>query len=154
YAQTNKEYELAMENLLSADTLYNIGLEMQKISATSEADVKMLKLDKINAKNTLKSVELRLKDAKFAFLTFLNLNNNESYLLKLPEKTDDILIFADKALIHAQNNNPDYLAYQQEILEAEREVDRNSKSVFDASIHASIGFNQVADGLIGAYRRP
>ena len=39
YAQAQKEYELAFENLLSADTLYTVGLERQKISAISEADV-------------------------------------------------------------------------------------------------------------------
>ncbi|WP_419031930.1 TolC family protein [Dysgonomonas gadei] len=47
YAQAEKEHELALENLLSADTLYTIGLERQKISAISEADVLTLKLDRI-----------------------------------------------------------------------------------------------------------
>ena len=154
YAQAEKEHELALENLLSADTLYTIGLERQKISAISEADVLTLKLDRINAQNTLKNVELNLKDARFAFITFLNLDKNKGYTLKLPDRTNDIPVIVDDALIYAQNNNPDYLAYQQEILEVEREVDRNRKAAFGASVSASVGFNQVADNFAGAYRRP
>jgi outer membrane protein TolC len=154
YAQAEKEYELALENLLSADTLYTVGLERQKISAISEADVLTLKLDKINAQNTLKSVELGLKDARFAFQTFLNLDKEEAFSLALPEIADNVHIPVENALMYVQSNNPDYLAYQQEILEAEREVDRNKKSVFDANISASVGFNQVADNFAGAYRRP
>lgn len=154
YAQAQKEYELALENLLSADTLYNIGLERQKISAISEADVLTLKLDRINAQNTLKTIELSLKDAKFALLTFLNIDKDGSFALILPQTAGDILIPVENALIYAQDNNPDYLAYRQEILEAEREVDRSCKSAFDASISASVGFNQVANNFAGAYRRP
>ena len=138
YAQAEKEHELALENLLSADTLYTIGLERQKISAISEADVLTLKLDRINAQNTLKNVELNLKDARFAFITFLNLDKNKGYTLKLPDRTNDIPVIVDDALI----------------LEAEREVDRNRKAAFEASISASVGFNQVADNFAGAYRRP
>jgi outer membrane protein TolC len=154
YAQAEKEYGLAMENLLSADTLYNIGMERQKISAISEADVLTLKLDRINAQNALKNMELSLKDARFAFITFLNLDKDKGYTLKLPDSTNKILVMADDALMRAQNNNPDYLSYQQEVLEAEREVDRNRKATFEASVSASVGFNQVADNFAGAYRRP
>ena len=154
YAQAQKEYELATENLLSADSLYIIALERQKISAISEADVLTLKLDKINAQNALKNSGLTLKDTKFAFIIFLNLDKDSNYQLRLPESIDNISITTEGALSYAQNNNPDYLAYVQEILEAEREVDRNRKSVFDANISASVGFNQVADNFAGAYRRP
>ncbi|GAB6121419.1 TolC family protein [Dysgonomonas termitidis] len=154
YVQAHKEYDLALENLLSADTLYTISLERQKISAISEADVLTLKLDKINTQNTLKSVELGLKDTRFALLTFLNLDKEKEYSLQLPKNTDDIFIPVNDALLYAQRNNPDYLSHQQEILEAEREVDRSRKSVFDASVSASVGFNQVADNFGGAYRKP
>jgi outer membrane protein TolC len=39
-------------------------------------------------------------------------------------------------------------------LEAERELEKSRKSVFDASISASVGFNQVADNFGGAYGNP
>ena len=44
---------------------------------------------------------------------------------------------------------------RQNVLEAEQEVDRTRKeSRFNASINASIGFNQVAEDIGGAYRHP
>ncbi|NDV64205.1 TolC family protein [Bacteroides sp. 224] len=155
YVQAEKEYKLALENLLSTDSLYNIALERQKISAISEADVLTLKLDKINAQNSLKTVELNMEDARFAFLSFLNLDSNQAYSLKLPENMDqDILISIDNALLCTRGNNPNYLAYHLEILEAEREVDRKRKAIFEADLSASIGFNQVANRFVDAYRRP
>jgi outer membrane protein TolC len=64
-------------------------------------------------------------------------------------------ISVDDALGYAHENNPDFLGNKQEVLEAEREVDRTKKSsVFDATFSASIGFNQVANTLSDAYLRP
>ncbi len=155
FALAQKEHELAIENLLSADTLYNVGIERQKISAISNADVLTLKMDMINAQNTLKNTELNLKDKQFAFITFLNIGNDCDYSVRLPEIITKIFIPIDDALLYAKNNNPDYLSYRQEVLEAEREVDKNKKrSVFDANISASVGFNQAAEEIATAYKNP
>ena len=55
----------------------------------------------------------------------------------------------------ARENNPQFLELRQNVLEAEQEVDRTRKeSRFNASINASIGFNQVAEDIGGAYRHP
>ena len=52
-----------------------------------------------------------------------------------------------------RENNPTYLAQRQNVLEAERDVDRTKKeSRFNASFNASVGFNQVADNISAAYR--
>ena len=61
----------------------------------------------------------------------------------------------DEALRMARENNPELLASKQSILEAEQEVDRTRKeSMFNASVNASIGFNQVASSFKDAYRDP
>ena len=55
----------------------------------------------------------------------------------------------------AKANNPDFLQQQQNILEAERNVSKTRvDSRFNASLNASVGFNQVADNFSGAYRQP
>jgi outer membrane protein TolC len=57
--------------------------------------------------------------------------------------------------MHARENNPQFLDLRQQILEAEQKVDQTKKeALFNASLRASIGFNQVADNLRDTYRDP
>ncbi|MDR2557168.1 MAG: TolC family protein, partial [Bacteroidales bacterium] len=54
-ALAQMEYDMAMENVISSDTLYRIGQERQKIASISQSDLLTLKLDAVNARNTLKN---------------------------------------------------------------------------------------------------
>ena len=152
-AMAQADYRLAEDNLATADTLYVIGEQRQKIAAISQADLLTLKLDKVNARNTLKNAEITRKRAMSALATFLNLDKNTYIEIDLPSRPRYVDIPADRALLLAKENNPTYLEQRQNVLEAEREVDRTKKeSRFNASVNASVGFNQVADNLGAAYR--
>ncbi|MDR0680591.1 MAG: TolC family protein [Dysgonamonadaceae bacterium] len=154
-ATSQMEYDMAADNVASSDTLYRIGQERHKIASISQSDLLTLRLEAVNARNSLKNAEINLKRAMFSFVSFLNLDKKTQVELKLPDRPEDIEILPDEALIYAQEYNPDFLAHKQELMEAEREVDRTKKtSNFDASISASIGFNQVAGDFQGAYRKP
>lgn len=152
-AMAQADYKLAEDNLATADTLYAIGEQRQKIASISQADLLTLKLDKVNARNTLKNAEITHKRAMSALATFLNLDKNTYIEIDLPSRPHYVDIPADRALLLAKENNPTYLEQRQNVLEAEREVDRTKKeSRFNASVNASVGFNQVADNLGAAYR--
>lgn len=152
-AMAQADYKLAEDNLATADTLYAIGEQRQKIAAISQADLLTLKLDKVNARNTLKNAEITRKRAMSALATFLNLDKNTYIEIDLPSRPRYVDIPTDRALLLAKENNPTYLEQRQNVLEAEREVDRTKKeSRFNASVNASVGFNQVADNLGAAYR--
>ena len=152
-AMAQADYKLAEDNLATADTLYAIGEQRQKIAAISQADLLTLKLDKVNARNTLKNAEIIRKRAMSALATFLNLDRNTYIEIDLPSRPRYVDIPTDRALLLAKENNPTYLEQRQNVLEAEREVDRTKKeSRFNASVNASVGFNQVADNLGAAYR--
>ena len=68
------EYDMAVENIASADTLYNIGQERYKIAGISQSDLMTLKLDVINTKNTLQNAEMSLKRSMFSLVSYLNLD--------------------------------------------------------------------------------
>lgn len=154
-AMAQVEYDMALDNVASSDTLYKIGESRHGIAAISRADLLTLKLEAVNARNTLKNTEISLKRAMFNFVSYLNMDKETIVKLTLPDRPRDIDIDADDALRYAKENNPDFLSYKQEILEAEREVDRTRKSsTFDASIYASVGFNQVASNFTGSYHHP
>ena len=154
-AMAQMEYDMAVKNVASSDTLYQIGQERQKIASISQSDLLTLKLDAVNARNELKNAEANLKRAMFGFVSFLNMDKETQVCLKLPSRPEIIEISPEDALTYAQAHNPDFLAYKQELIESEREVDRTKKSSnFDASFSASVGFNQVAANFGDVYRKP
>ena len=154
-AMAQAEYDLAKDNAVSTDTLYRIGMQRLKIAAISRADLLTLKLDVVNARNTLQNAASALKRAMFSLASFLNLDKNTQIELELPARPSMMEIPVDEALRWGRSNNPQLLELKQNVLEAEQNVDKTKKeSRFNASFNASVGFNQVADKLGDAYRHP
>ena len=154
-ALAQAELALAQENLISTDTLYKIGVQRQKIASISQADLLTLRLDHVNAQNTLQNAEIAVKRAMFSMATFLNIDKDTEITLDLPGKPTSKSITVEEALAKAEENNPTYLEQEQNVLEAEQSLDRaRMEARFNASVNASIGFNQVADKLSEAYRHP
>ena len=142
-----------MKNLASCDTLYKIGCDRYKIAAISKADLQTLKLDVINANNTLKNSEISLRRAMFQLASFLNMDKEQKLRIELPERPRLFTISASEALMYARENNPEFLTLKQNILESRQAVDRTKKeSGINASLNASIGFNQVGSEFNQVWR--
>ena len=147
------EYDLAVENVATTDTLYKVGQERHKIAAINQNDLLTLKLDAVNARNTLQNAEIALKRAMFSLASYLNFDKNTEIRLRLPSRPRNMNISVDQALALARENNPTFLELKQEILEAQQQVDKTKKeSMFNASINASFGLNQAANKFSDAYR--
>lgn len=154
-AMAQVEYNLAKDEVASSDTLYKIGTQRHRIASISQADLLTLKLDHINARNRLQNAAIAMKRAMFSLASFLNLDKNTEIELELPGRPRDMLIPLDEALSYARENNPRFLELRQSILEAERNVDKTKKeSRFNASINASIGYNQSANTFNNVYHEP
>ena len=153
-AMAQVEYDMAKENVATTDTLYRTGQERHKIAAISQADLLTLKLDAINARNTLQNADIALKRAMFSLASYLNFDKNTEIRLRLPSRPHDMDIPVDQALTLARENNPKFLEVRQEVLEAEQQVDKTKKeTLFNASLNASIGFNQVATQFKEVYKK-
>jgi outer membrane protein TolC len=154
-AMAQVEYDLALDNVASTDTLYRTGEQRHKIASITQADLLTLKLDAVNARNTLQNAEIALQRSMFALASYLNFDKNEKIRLRLPGRPVNKTISVEKALAYARENNPVFLDLRRQILEAEQQVDKTKKeALFNASATASIGFNQVANGLRDVYRNP
>ena len=152
-AQTN--YDMALSNVSTSDTLYRIGMERYKIAAIEKSDLLTLELDMVNARNSLENARIELDKATYALVSFLNLPQGTRISLILPSNPRMVNIPLDQAVQFAKENNPVYYEQKQNVLEAEQTVDRTRKeSRFNASVNASVGLNQVADRLGEAYRHP
>lgn len=154
-AMAQADYQLAKENVTSTDTLYGIGMQRHKIAAISRADLLTLQLDKVNARNTLENARIALKRAMFALASYLNMDKDTHIELELPGRPSAMEIPMGEALEKAKMNNPGFLQQKQNIMEAEREVDKTRmESLLNASVNASVGFNQVAGKFKDAYHKP
>ena len=80
-AMAQAEHRLAVDNVTTTDTLYAIGQQRQKIASISQADLLTLKLDRVNARNTLRNAEISLKRAMSALATFLNMDRSINVIL-------------------------------------------------------------------------
>ena len=154
-ALAQAEYILAEENVASCDTLYVIGERRFKIAAISQAELLTLRLDKVNARNTLENCRIALKRASFSLASFLGMDKNTEIEIRLPGRPVSTDIPVELALAMAKENNPTLLGHRQTILEGERDLNRAKvESRFNASVNASVGFNQVSDDFSGSYRSP
>ena len=150
-AQT--EHRLARESLESADTLYALGERRFRIAAISQAELLTLRLDLVNAKNTLENTRIALKRANAQLASFLGMDQNTDIEVSLPSVPVSRTIPAADAIAYARDNSPELLSHRQNVLEAERTVNRTKvENLFTASFNASVGFNQVGDNFGAAYR--
>jgi outer membrane protein TolC len=154
-AMAQAEYDMALENVASTDSLYLAGKERIRISSISQSDLLMLELDKINAENALENAITQLQKSMFDFISFFNLEKDCKVYLTLPDMPDNINISVEEALMSMKENSPNILSYRQQVLESEQEVERTEKTAgFDATFSASVGFNQAGNNFSEAYRDP
>lgn len=154
YAIAHKEYEMAMENMMSTDSLYVSGLEMSRISAISQADMNTLDIDRLNARNTVKTALSTLEKAKLALAAYLGADPDvlSSAEIIFPAIMRPLDMDIDNVIMLAEENNPDELYNEQILLEAEIDVQRTRReSGFNANVSASIGFNQVGPRIADVY---
>jgi outer membrane protein TolC len=154
-AMAQAEYDMAVENVASTDSLYLAGKERYRIASISQADLLTLQLDVINAENALENAVTQLQKSTFAFISFFTLEKDCEIKLILPDLPDHLNLSVEEALSRMKENNPDILSYRQQVLEAEREAERTQKTAgFNADISASIGFNQAGNNFNEAYIDP
>lgn len=152
-ALAQAEYRLALDNLASSDTLYTIGERRFKIASISQADLLTLKLDKVNAQNSVENTRIALKRAMFTLASFLGMEKDAEISVILPSAPVAKEINAAQALEFAKSNNPTLLQHKQNILEGKRDLSKTKvEQRFQANLSASVGFNQVNSHLKEAYR--
>ncbi|MDE5650248.1 MAG: TolC family protein [Duncaniella sp.] len=154
-ALAQAEYRLAKENVASCDTMYVIGQRRFKIASISRADLLTLELDKVNARNTLENSRIALKRAMFSLASFLGMDKNTEIEISMPGRPITVNIPVDMAIAMAKENNPTLLEHRQIIMEGERDLNKAIvEARFNASVNASVGFNQVANDFVDAYHSP
>ena len=142
-ARSELRHTIAVTNLKNADSLHQIGLKRFDLASITKGDLLSLKLELINKKNDLKQARINYEKSVNELYIFLDLDKESSIKPVIPGLAPVLNLQANEVLETARENNPDYLEFYQQELEADREVERAKiASRFDASLNASYGLNQ------------
>lgn len=154
-AQCKMQYELAEKQLASADTLYTIGKKRFDLALLTKQSLLSLKLDIVNAKKNLASAKSNLSRAVFQLATRLGIPTNTMIEADLSEMPFLPEINSNKAIELMRANGYNWAKQEQTILQAELNLDKtNKQSRFNASLTASVGFNQQSDKLSTSWKDP
>jgi len=154
-ARAGLEVQIARNNANNADSLYKIGQERFLLASIDKGELLTLKLEWVNSQNNLLQAENNYARAHDALINFLRLGDRIVPKVIFPEELPDIQVKAAKALNLVIRNNPFYLDLDYQVYEADKLIERaRINSRFNASLDASIGYNQKGYEINEAYRNP
>ena len=154
-ALAQRIFDIELTSLKTSEQMYNIGLERQKIASITKADLLTLKLDLVNAGNSLKEAESNLKKCRFEFATYLGIDTESEITVIVPGVPHLINVSYALAKEQATINNPTLRDLQRQLMISEMNLEKVKRdALFSAKLSASIGFNQVGGNLADAYNSP
>lgn len=153
-ALASKKVEIAQENKISAEKLFNIGKKRYDLIAIERDELLNLELDVYNANTNLTQNLQTLQKTEAELKLFLRDKLPQKAVPELPELITNLSIDLNKAIALAYENNPDILDLKLRKIEALRDLDKAIKdNRFDLSLNASYGLNQQANTFVDAYGR-
>lgn len=154
-AAAQTQYELAVERAEACDSLLVIGERRYKIGAIRKNDLLSLRLDVVNARNSITTAQIARQRACLTLASFLGMSTDVDIHLLLPGAPSLIDVDVEKALEMMHGNSYMIKEKMQAVAESEKALDQTSKSTrFNANVNASVGFNQAADNFSDAYKSP
>lgn len=147
--------EIAKKNFANSDTLYRIAEGRYQLGTIAENELLNMELGYLNAGTDLNAANIDLEVRKFRLRSFLGYNEMVDIELILPNEIPEVAIDYGRALQEANTNNPEILAMNRRLLEAEQNVAQaKSQKGIQANLFALYGMSKNADDIGGVYVDP
>jgi outer membrane protein TolC len=154
-AVAQKNLEIAIQNYSNADTLFRIAQGRYQLGTIAENELLQMELTYLNAGANMNESQIDLEMRKYQLNSFLGFSQDTQIELIIPHEVPRLEIDPLKALNLALENNPDILAFERQLFEAERDVAvSKSEKGLNASLFASFGLTQRAGDIQNAYINP
>ena len=158
---TNKFFDLylalmnsanASLNLAINDTLYKISTGRYNVGKIAENDLLQSELAYLNAQTQLENANVGLHRSEENLRVAIGVSAGTSIMLLPPSRIPGTVIDPSLALAQARENRSDAIGFGLQRLTAERRVmQAKSDNSFNATMTASLGYNQRAPVLPDAY---
>ncbi|HUW92408.1 MAG TPA: TolC family protein [Bacteroidales bacterium] len=137
-AQINRE--IAQTNMMNADTLYQIAKGRYNLGTIAENELLQMELSYLNAGTAINESEINLRDRELKLRSFLGFNQNVRLELNIPSEIPALQVEMAEVLRLAEENNPDLLALDIQLTEAESSVAQaKAEKGLNANLTASFG---------------
>ena len=137
--------QIAKKNLSNQDTLLQITKGRFKIGKVAENELLQIELSHLISKNNVTTNTILLKRTSQDLARFLELET-ESIELQVPEKLEDFVVDAKKALKEAETNRKSVIEFRRRRLEAEQNLaEVKGSNRLEIDVRANFGLNKRAD---------
>jgi outer membrane protein len=152
-AQINRD--IAQTNMQNADTLYQIARGRYNLGTIAEDELLQMELSYLNAGTAINESEINLRDREIRLRSFLGFNQNVRTELIIPAEIPELEIEVAEVLQLAEENNPDLIALERQLVEAQSSVAQaKSEKGLNANLTASYGLRDQDPDFVLAYTNP
>lgn len=152
-AQINRE--IAETNMQNADTLYKIAMGRYNLGTIAEDELLQMELSFLNAGTAINESEINLRDRELKLRSFLGFNQTVRLELLIPSEIPSLEVEVAEVLKLAEENNPDLIALERQLLEAQSSVAQaKGEKGLNANLTASYGLRDQDPLLQMAYDQP
>lgn len=152
--QAQVNMQIAKFNLANNDTIYQIEKGRYNIGTTSEDKLLQVELQLLRSRQDVAQGNLDLQTASLQLRTFIGLRNGESFALELPGSVPLFDVEEEEALMHAKETRSAYIAFERRKMEADQAVAQARGQLYQVSLTASYGLNNVGDSFNELYKNP
>ncbi|MBE9511306.1 MAG: TolC family protein [Bacteroidetes bacterium] len=154
-ALAQQNLEISKVNYSNSDTLFRIAQGRYQIGTIAEDELLQMELRFLNAGNDLRKAGIDLQIREFQMRSFLGFNDNIKIELIIPDEIPELEVDVQKAINQANENNPELLFLERQLLEAAMNVaEAKSEKGLNADLFATYGLTQRSDDFSNAYVDP
>ena len=151
-AQIN--YKIASFNLTNNDTIYRIEEGRYNIGTTSKDKLLQVELQLLRSQQDVAQALLDLETSGLLLRNYLGLRDADTLILSTPDYIPEFTIPLADALSYAKMNRSDYIAFERQRLEAERDVEEAKRQRIQTNLTAAYGLNSASTELSTAWNDP
>lgn len=148
-------YEIAERNVANNDTLYQIAQGRYNLGKIAENELLQLELSTMNARQELAQAALDMETGTLRLKVYLGLTDDDPLRLLEPNEIPQFAVDEAKALQEARKNRARVLAFERELLQADRDLARaRGESGLNVQVFGTFGLTQRANGISDLYINP
>ena len=145
-----EQVNIAMQNLQTAEKLYEVAQAKRRMGTISENDVLQMRLDVLSARSALTNSESTRQASQFALRSFLDVEADIEPTV--PEEVPQLRLVYDDVLGHALRNNALATTMRRRQMEADYAVATARANRQSINLYAQVGYTGTSENLGGAYR--
>ena len=136
-----KNLEIELQNAAASDTVYRVEQGRFNIGTSTEDQLLQTELDLLTSQSNAQQARLDVQSRSLELRNFIGLTEDVDLELVVPNQTPTFQIDYETALQYAKDNRAEFLDFQLNRLDAERQVADARARRFNANLTASFGFN-------------